>query len=152
MKIIEATDNIIEEAVTIEGANSVQKKRYSQFFTPSDIASFMASLFTFKKDKESIKILDPGAGVGILSSAVVDRLISSNLKLKYIEVTAIEIDSSLQEQLTKTYESCNDKCREAGINFSFKIINEDFIKYGYSEVINSTGEDLLFTEKRERTF
>ncbi|MFA4923144.1 MAG: N-6 DNA methylase, partial [Ignavibacteriaceae bacterium] len=100
MEETETINNLVEQAEVIRDSysnqnNSVKKKQYSQFFTPSAIASFIASLFTFPNNKENIKILDPGAGTGILSTALIDRLLNSNLKLKNIEVTAIEIDANL---------------------------------------------------------
>ena len=53
-----------------------EKKELGQFFTPSEIATFMASLITLDKDKsQSISVLDAGAGAGILG-------ISALLKLK----------------------------------------------------------------------
>ena len=157
MQDIAVIDNLTERAEVIRQNyssqnNSVQRKLYSQFFTPSAIASFMASLFTFADDKKLIKILDPGAGTGILSAALVDKLLSFNLSLQRIEVTAVEVDAKLERHIESSYEICNEKCKEAGINFSYKIINDDFIKYGYSEIIHSTGDDLLFEEKRERAY
>lgn len=155
MEETETIDNLVEQAEVIRESysnqnNSVQKKQYSQFFTSSAIASFMASLFTFPNDKKNIKILDPGAGTGILSASLIDRLLNPNLKLKNIEVTAIEIDANLNRDIENSYEICNEKCREAGIKFSYKIINEDFIKYGCSEIINTLGDDLFFEAKKER--
>ncbi|MFA6978222.1 MAG: BsuBI/PstI family type II restriction endonuclease [Ignavibacteriaceae bacterium] len=155
MEETETIDNLVDKAEVIRGSrsnqnNSVQKKQYSQFFTPSEIASFMASLFTFPNDKENIKILDPGAGTGILSTALMGRLLNSNLKLKNIEVTAIEIDANLNKDIENSLEICNEKCREAGIKFSYKILNEDFIKYGCSEILNTPRDDLFFEAKKER--
>mgnify|MGYP003481962315 CR=1 FL=1 len=44
---------------------SSEKKELVQFFTPSEIATFMASLITLDKDKsQSISVLDAGAGAG----------------------------------------------------------------------------------------
>jgi hypothetical protein len=42
-----------------------------QFMTPSSVAHFMASLF--QSLNGDIRLLDPGAGVGSLTSALVDR-------------------------------------------------------------------------------
>src|ERR1700722_15155048 len=43
------------------------KKDLGQFFTPMKIAQFMAGVASM--DKETITILDPGCGIGILSAA-----------------------------------------------------------------------------------
>ena len=49
------------------------RKRIGQFFTSMDTAQFMAGLF-FIPNQKSISILDPGAGTGILSAALIERL------------------------------------------------------------------------------
>jgi ribosomal protein L11 methylase PrmA len=49
------------------------RKQYGQFFTSLTTARFMASLFTLPKKKE-LNILDAGAGSGILSIALLERI------------------------------------------------------------------------------
>ena len=49
------------------------KQELGQYFTPGLIADFMAALFP-KEDRQEIKILDPGAGIGILSCALSERI------------------------------------------------------------------------------
>ena len=49
------------------------KQELGQYFTPGHIADFMASLFP-KNDGGDIRILDPGAGIGILSCALAERI------------------------------------------------------------------------------
>ena len=46
------------------------KKDNGQFFTPTEIAHFMAGLT--KQSKDKFKILDPGCGTAILSSSLID--------------------------------------------------------------------------------
>lgn len=46
-------------------------------------ASFMASLFNFNLSKSDIYLLDAGAGTGILSAAVIDRLKELGYKGKF---------------------------------------------------------------------
>lgn len=50
-----------------------RRKKYGQFFTSKETARFMAGLLMIP-DKKEITILDPGAGTGILSAALVERL------------------------------------------------------------------------------
>src|SRR5665213_3654672 len=56
--------------------DAVQRTELGQFFTPWDIAAFMASMPIL--EREAITILDPGAGTGMLSAAVVARLCSAS--------------------------------------------------------------------------
>lgn len=53
-----------------------KRKKYGQFFTNGATARFMASLFSFDLTKQKLEILDAGAGSGILSVAVIERLYS----------------------------------------------------------------------------
>ena len=49
------------------------RKKYGQFFTSPETAAFMAGLFTIPH-QNVISVLDPGAGSGILSVALIERL------------------------------------------------------------------------------
>lgn len=110
---------------------------FAQFFTPSKIAQFMASLFKFNGSITQIRILDPGAGEGILSNSVINRIIDEKIIVNEIELVAIEADSTLLKKLEHNYNLTKIECKKAGINFNFKILNEDFIEYGFHEKNNS---------------
>ena len=51
----------------IQNSDSKERKSRGQIFTPKQVSSFMADLFDI--NKQNIELLDPGAGVGILSVA-----------------------------------------------------------------------------------
>lgn len=74
------------------------KQELGQYFTPGHIADFMASLFP-RKDGGDVRILDPGAGIGILSCALVERITAERWNVGPLAVDAYEIDQSLIEQL-----------------------------------------------------
>lgn len=57
-----------------------KRKEYGQFFTDLSIARFMASLFDIDFSKTAISILDAGAGTGILSIALAERIINGGYK------------------------------------------------------------------------
>jgi adenine-specific DNA-methyltransferase len=48
------------------------KKTHGQYLTPEPVAEFMAGLYALPQ-KESIRVLDPGAGTGVLSCAILER-------------------------------------------------------------------------------
>ncbi len=52
----------------------IERSKIGQFLTPALIAQFMASLF--KQKRENVRILDAGAGAGVLFAACVESLIS----------------------------------------------------------------------------
>ena len=55
-----------------------RKSQLGQFFTPTSIARFMAEMFD-GGGKEECRLLDPGAGIGSLSAAFLDRWVSGGL-------------------------------------------------------------------------
>ncbi len=76
--MMELIDYVIE--LTNEYMESMSKdvrKKYGQFFTSKETALFMASLFDLPSSCKSISILDPGSGSGILSVAVIQRILTS---------------------------------------------------------------------------
>lgn len=101
------------------------KEKLEQFFSSAPLASLMASMLNY--DKEQIKILDPGAGVGSLFAACIDEILRRDFKPKEISVTAYEIDDSLYEYIKNVFEICGNACKEKGIKFSAELIEKDFI-------------------------
>jgi adenine-specific DNA-methyltransferase len=96
-----------------------------QFLTPSPVAEFMASLF--ETPRSEVHLLDAGAGAGALSAALVRRLCHEPPKPKRISITAYEIDTAQIAPLQAKLDDCRHKCELAGISFSAKVLNEDFI-------------------------
>ena len=58
----------------MESIPKKERKRYGQFFTSQKTAEFMASLFTIDDKKPELRLLDAGAGTGLLTTALVERL------------------------------------------------------------------------------
>ena len=52
----------------LQSMPKTERKKIGQFFTSEEIAKYMANLFELNNLPESISILDPGAGSGILSN------------------------------------------------------------------------------------
>lgn len=94
-----------------------EKKKIGQFLTSAPIAKFMAAMFTKKHD---VILLDPGAGHGALTDAVID----SNLDIT--SITHYETDSTLFEMLNEKY---------SGRSFNYELVTSDFIESG-SDLVN----------------
>jgi len=113
------------------------KKDNGQFFTPISVANFMSSFG--KTDKENIKILDPGCGIGILSTALTESLLKNCKNLKIIELVAFETDT----QILPYSELCLEYLRlwlsKQNIEFTFFLCKNDFILHN-SSVLNSESE------------
>ena len=83
------------------------RKVYGQFFTGESTARYMASLFKIPSGKETISILDPGAGSGILSIALIERLLrESNYSIK---LTCYETDENILSLLSENLEDTRKK-------------------------------------------
>ena len=80
-----------------------QKSLLGQFFTPANIARFMAGLFVDRGDG-NCRLLDAGAGIGSLSAAFLDRWACGDFHFRRVAIDAFEIDDSLHPYLTGTLE------------------------------------------------
>ena len=77
----------------IEHIPKTLRKKYGQFFTSPETAMFMAELLTIPQQR-SLSILDPGAGSGILSAALVEVL-QKNPYVENIELVCYENDLNI---------------------------------------------------------
>jgi type I restriction-modification system DNA methylase subunit len=74
-------DYVIKQTVSfLENMPKSKRKKKGQFFTSAETAMFMADMFDVNILPTDVTILDPGAGTGtgILSSAVVERLLKED--------------------------------------------------------------------------
>ena len=108
--------------------NPARRSEMGQFLTPAPIATFMASLF--ENRNTTIRLLDPGAGIGSLSAAFVMEMCQRTRKPRRIELTAYELDSILIEHLEDTLQECRSECHKAGVEFEARVVQEDFIAAG----------------------
>jgi len=127
----------LEATRLLVGGIASRKERASigQFFTPSPIADFMASLFD--KPCRHARILDPGCGVGTLFAALIQQLMQRDPKPDTIEVVAYETDTTLERCLRKTIDLCGQACAERSIEFSGSILTTDFISSAVEQMQGS---------------
>ena len=104
------------------------KAQLGQFLTPASIADFMASLFSPLNGSE-IRLLDPGAGVGSLTAAFVQRACHEPAPPKHLSVTAYEVDPNLAASLRTTLEECTHLARAHGIDLTYELLPFDFIEH-----------------------
>lgn len=116
------------EFYRLDAALKLDPRRRSdlgQYMTPAPIARFMASLF--ESVSGDVRLLDPGAGVGSLTAAVVERLCASAKKPHSVSLIAYEIEPVLTTYLRNTLEEAVAQCRRAQIKASTTLQEEDFI-------------------------
>jgi adenine-specific DNA-methyltransferase len=106
-------------------ANPQHQKELGQFLTPPHVADLMAGMFGVRAGH--IRLLDAGAGMGILSAAFVRRQLQKKTPPKRIDVTAYELDATFVQGIEQTYEACRLACQQHGVEFSATIRNADFI-------------------------
>ena len=103
------------------------KKRSAlgQFMTPAIIGRYMASLFGNLSGE--VSLLDPGAGVGSLSAAVIERACNQKKTPKSISVNCYEIESLLTDYLSITLTNAERQCESQKIKFLSTSHHTDFI-------------------------
>jgi adenine-specific DNA-methyltransferase len=119
------------------------RSKIGQFLTPASIAEFMASLF--EGERENVRILDAGAGAGVLFAACVEKLLSVKPLPVSIEAVAFENDERVLPYLKETFEQCESICRGTGVSFRGEVRAEDFIAAAIAQT-----EGNLFTAQRAR--
>ena len=100
-----------------------QRKQYGQFFTSKDTAAFMAGLFEIPNERHTLSILDPGAGSGILSIALLERL-QAFTAIKEIKLVCYENDPNVMELLRANLEVA---CSQSKQKISYEIVSDNYI-------------------------
>ena len=115
----------------------VDRSQIGQFLTPATIAQFMSSMF--ESAPQQVRILDPGAGAGVLFATCVETLISQANRPLSIKVVAYETDEAILPHLKETMKRCQSLCTSGAIAFQGIVRSEDFV----STVIAETRESLF---------
>lgn len=122
VKVLDHADAIRSEVSSTTSRE--HKSEFGQFMTPSPVARFMASLFSPTR-AHVCRLLDPGAGVGALTCAFLDRWADGELKFRRIESWAYEIDGVLREHLEATLAKYAEH-----MNLQTTVSGGDFIELG----------------------
>jgi len=112
----------------IESSSQQYRKQKGQFFTPPDVARFMANL-ALSQGESPMRILDPGAGIGILSCAVCEKLAQKDAVTE-IQLDLYENDRGLIKYLRKSLEYTGLWLEERGIVLKARVLEEDFVLSG----------------------
>lgn len=103
---------------------SEQRKNFGQYLTPVETADFMAGLV--ETQNQELRVLDPGAGTGVLSCALAEKLASKSSNLS-IDLEAYESDVELVEYLRVCLCYAKKWLESQGCNLKFRIYTDDFI-------------------------
>jgi len=106
--------------------NLNQRSELGQFLTPAPIAQFMARQFDSLSGQ--IRLLDPGAGVGALTSAFVERLLINPNRVKSCFLTAYEIETAFLPALEQRLTECCLALESRGIQADYYLHKGSFIE------------------------
>lgn len=111
----------------MDGLLSDNKEKFAQYFTTIKVAEYMASMFKTPR-KKTIRIIDPGCGVGILTAAFLQKiLLTEDVKVEKVAITMYEIDTSIIQTLKCNMKLISQECKKKGIEIVYEIYNENFI-------------------------
>jgi adenine-specific DNA-methyltransferase len=140
LTFVEQIDLIRRQAIL--SLNNDRQNSLGQFFTPFSVAKMMSSMF--ETDRRTIRLLDAGAGAGVLTASFVAKACAQKNKPQEIAVTVFELDQNLIPYLEQTLARCRKECEKNGINFTSEIRNVDFI----TVAVNSCSNGLFDTEEK----
>lgn len=121
----------------VEKMPKALRKRYGQFFTSKETAIFMAELFEVSSDKTELKILDAGAGSGVLSIALLERL-QSFPWIQRINLVCYENDPNISELLRANLDWA---CQQLRTEFAYELRTDNYILSQMTEYNGMIGAD-----------
>lgn len=109
----------------IVGVPKSQRKKFGQFFTTAKTAKFMANLFNIDSNKIELNLLDAGAGTGILSAALLDKIFENGYG-GVVNLTCYETDTLVLPILKQNLELAKET-----YSINYEIITENYITSQY---------------------
>lgn len=106
-----------------------EQRAMGQFMTPPAIARFMAQRLVSGVTVDTVRVLEPAAGGGILAAAAVEALLAKPVdeRPEVIELLMYELDARLIPGLLLLCEHMRDACEAVGVFLDFLVANEDFL-------------------------
>ncbi len=120
-----------------------RKAELGQFLTAAPLARFLASMFD-RVDGE-VRVLDPGAGVGSLSAAFVERICNGAPKPCSVDLTCYEIEHLMINYLQRVLQDAMQQCTDSRIEARFDVREQDFILCQSEYLCANARHDECFT-------
>ncbi|WP_434459158.1 Eco57I restriction-modification methylase domain-containing protein [Sphingobacterium multivorum] len=133
-QIFDLLPSVYADELGLQYSSSVEKehkKKLGQYFTPKEVAEYMASLYTPPENKTSIRILDPGCGLGILSCALCEHLSKSG-HIHEIDLVVFETDLKLIDLAHKVFRYLQEWLEKKEIRFNYFLCANDFVLHNSS--------------------
>ncbi len=135
----------------IKSQSQVAINDLGQYHTPPAVAEFIAKNFDLTKIPDVIRVLDPGAGAGILSCALCEQLAHGKNRPKEINLTAYEIDEAIIPTLEKVCAHLKKWLCQNDIELKVKIHNKDFVLTN-ADILSGAFQEKLFIPHKEGKF
>jgi adenine-specific DNA-methyltransferase len=115
-----------------------QQSELGQFFTPQRAAQLVASFPTIPADGE-FRVLDPGAGSGMLLAALAARIIEECPEVA-LKLLAVELDPHVMPYLQETLADITSTASSSGIKISYEIAAGDYteLRPGLTDLIGAS--------------
>lgn len=113
----------LAERCRAEASDEV-KKTWGQYFTSPAIAAFMAAMVSLPRGDRPLRILDPGAGIGILGIALAERLVAHRRR---VHLVAVELEDRAAAHLS---ESLHLAAARLGRDFTFELLRTNVLDLG----------------------
>jgi adenine-specific DNA-methyltransferase len=99
--------------------------RLGQFYTPSRAAALIAGMPHLPRSG-TLRVLDPGAGTGSLTAALIARIMREAPELQ-VEVVAAEIDPTAASHLIQTLADCAEVAEAMGTRVAVTVLQADLV-------------------------
>ncbi len=132
-----------ERTAALGGLDARTRSELGQFFTPMAAARLIASIPRLP-EAGILRVLDPGAGSGVLAAALVGRVVAERPGLS-LEIVAVERDPALLPSLHATLRACE---QAGGGRVRAEAMEADFIldSVGLGAVLRLDGQYDLVIE------
>lgn len=115
-------------AKLVRAKSSSDNVRLGRLFTKKDTARRMAAMFALNGESNACTVLDPGAGTGILSAALIERICKEAPRCKQIFLTCYENDETYLPMLKDNLERIRKKCRhDYDVRLFITVYEENYI-------------------------
>ena len=131
-----------ETKTYLSSVAKTKRKALGQFFTPISIANYMGNMSQFSG--ETVRILDPGAGSGILTAALIDSLIKRGSRHFLIDI--YETDDTVISMLESNMREIMSGLLVRGIVLEYRIVNKNFIaenQFAWTGLLPSEQYDIV---------
>lgn len=102
-----------------------RRARLGQYFTPAATADLIAAMAHLPK-QGTLRILDPGSGIGSLAVALVARVMREAPQLA-LEVVAVEAEPIVIPHLQESLADCEAVARASGMSITTRVVADDLV-------------------------